>query len=351
MRRNGNSFPLPGRLAARLLAAGLLLGLGYARPANAETGDTLSAVRARGELRCGVSQGISGFSAKGEDGQWHGMDADFCRAVAIAALGDANKVKFVPLSALQRFRALQTQSIDLLTRTTTWTVSREANFSVVFAGVTYYDSQGIMLRADLPGSLEGRRVCIESGTDELDDITSYAQGKNWHLTPVLVADKAEQMQKLGSGACDAVVGDISSLQELRADLPKPDAYKILPDKIAKEPLGPLVRWDDGQWIVLTRAVYAVLIDADERGLTQKEAQSMVSGGTLNQSETDYLTATNQIGTALGLSPDWAVQIIANIGNYGEMFNRNLGKDSALNMDPGPNQPWTKGGLLYAPPLQ
>jgi general L-amino acid transport system substrate-binding protein len=347
--------PLPGRFTARLLAAGLLLALGAALPVHAETGDTLSTIRARGVLRCGVSQGVTGFSTQGQDGQWHGLDVDFCRAMAAAALGDPHKVKFIPLSAPQRFPALQTQSIDILARNTTWTVAREANFSVIFVGVTYYDSEGLLVRATLPGaagdSLDGLRVCVETGTDQLDSITAYARTKNWHITPVIVADLAELRQKLDGGACDAAVDDISGLHDLLSTLPRPGDYKILPDKIAKEPLGPLVRWDDGQWIVLARAVYAALIDADERGLTQAQAQAMLAGGTLTQQETDYLADTNQIGIALALASNWAVQVIAATGNYGEMFDRNLGAGSALKLDPGPNRPWTEGGLLYAPPLQ
>jgi general L-amino acid transport system substrate-binding protein len=322
--------------------------------AQAESGDTFRVIRARGVLRCGVSEGITGFSQRDETGRWSGIDVDFCRAVAAAVLGDASKVRFQPLSARARFPALASREIDILARNTTWSVVREATFSVLFVGVLYYDSQGLMARADSPfahgDSLDGAKVCVEQGSNQLPDLTEYSRIKNWHITPLVLPSFSAAHKAMLDGACPILTDDLSALTEMLLHVPDPAAYVIRPDHISKEPLGPVVRWDDGQWAVIVRAVYAALLDADEHGLTQQRARVIGPEGG-DAEATAYLAATAPIGQALGLAPNWAAMAVGSVGNYGEMFDRDLGAASPLKLDRGVNRPWTAGGLLYAPPFR
>ena len=342
--------------AARLVVTAISLSLFifHVLPASALPGDTIQLVRARGYLRCGVSEGIAGFSMRDSTGNWSGIDVDFCRAVAAVVLGNPNKVEFISLRATARFPALYSREIDILARNTTWTVEREAVFSVIFVGILYADSQGFLARADSPfahgDTLDGARICVEEGTNQLDDLQKFADGQGWHITPVIYSDMASGHKDLADGSCSVLTDDISALTEMLLHVPDRSAYVLRPERIAKEPLGPAVRWDDGQWLVLVRAVYAVLIDAEERGLTQVQAKEIpATGGTPQQRA--YVHEAARIGRALGIPRNWAALAVASVGNYGEMFDRNLGGLSTLKLERGLNRPWTQGGLLYAPPFQ
>lgn len=322
--------------------------------ARADPGDTLATVRMRGYLRCGVSEGITGFSMRNAQGVWAGIDVDFCRAVAAAALGDAQKVQFIPLHATARFPALALQEIDILARNTTWSVFREPTFQVEFTGVLYFDSEGFITAGNGPfahsKTLDGATICVEDGSNQASNVTEYAKLQNWQVKLVTAANFNVARQKLASGGCSVLTDDRSALAEMLLHTPNPADYIIRPEEIAKEPFSPAVRWDDPAWTVLVRAVYAALIDADERGLTQAKAAA-INAGSNDPLASVYLGETAPIGRALSLAPDWAVVAVAAAGNYGEIFNRNLGAGSPLKLDPGPNKPWTEGGLLYAPPFQ
>jgi general L-amino acid transport system substrate-binding protein len=333
----------PRRSAAALLALCLLA----AAPARADMGETLVRIRSRGAVLCGVTQGQAGFSKQGPDGVWHGLDADFCRAVAAAALGDASRVRFVPLQAAYRFPALQLGEVDLLARTTTWTVEREAAFGVVFAGVIYFDEQKVLARRDSPvtkpGGLNGAKVCVVQGTNLPGALQTYARAHGWEIILVHQKLRADAVRALIDGTCDAYTSDFADIVQARAEAGS--AFDVLPDDITREPLGPAVRWNDDQWLVLVRAVLAALIDAEARGLTQKLA---TDGGAI----TDAMSrATAGFASALRIDPRWALRAVAAAGNYGEMFDRDVGAGSELKLDRGRNRLWKNGGLMWAPPLQ
>ena len=243
---------------------------------------------------------------------------------------------------------------DGLARNTTWSVEREATFAVIFVGVLYYDSQGFVARADSrfahADTLDGARICVELGTNQLENVRAFARREGWQVTPVEATNLGVGRKDVQAGACDVITDDISALHEMLLRVPDPAAFVMRPERISKEPLGPVVRWDDGKWLALVRAVYAALLDADERGLTQAQAQAIGGdGGDATQSA--YLAQTAGIARAFGIAPNWAALAVASAGNYGEMFARNLGTDSRLKLEPGPNRPWNQGGLLYAPPFQ
>jgi len=333
----------------------VLVLLAWIVRADADFVDILGLVQERGVLNCGVSKGVIGFSVRDAAGAWSGIDVDFCRAVAAAVLGDPAKVQFIPLSVTDRFLSLETSETDILARNTTWTVAREATFSVIFVGVLYYDSQGFMVRADSPlahaDTLDYEQVCIENDGNQINVLNEYVLKKNWRFIRVVAAaDLATARQEFLSGKCSVLTADISALTGMLLNIPDPAAYVIRPERIAKQPLGPLVRWGDGRWVALVRAVYAALIDAEERGLTQQQARAISRPGAASASA-DYLAETAQTAAALGIAPNWAARAVGAVGNYGEMFERNLGSDSPLKLARGPNRPWTQGGLLYAPPFQ
>jgi general L-amino acid transport system substrate-binding protein len=308
----------------------------------------------RGEVRCGVSEGIQGFSIRNAAGAWSGIDVDFCRAVAAAVLGDPSKVRFVALGATARFPAIASREIDILARDTTWTVVREAAFSIIFVGVTYYDSQGFMVHADgkfaHAANLDGARMCIENGSNQLAELRTYSRANGWRFTPVMDAGLNAGRKTFQDGGCDVLMDDVSALHEMLLRVPDPSAYLIRPEHFSQSPLGPAVRWDDGQWIAIVRAVYAALVDADVRGLTQDQARQLVNGKP-DPAHATYLDETALIGRTYGISPLWAALAVSSVGNYGQIFDRNLGSGSPLKLDPGANRPWTQGGLLYAPPFQ
>jgi general L-amino acid transport system substrate-binding protein len=324
-------------------------------PGWAGAGDVLDGVRKQKIVRCGVSEGIVGFSAKDATGRWTGMDVDFCRAVAAAVLGDPEKVKFVPLFASARFPALQSGEIDLLVRNTTWTLGREAYLGVEFAGILVYDGQGFMVprkgKVRRISDLKGATICIEKGTTHEPNLADYFHAHGLPYKPLVLESVAEIREALVSGRCQAYTSDASQLASVRMQVPDGTRrYIILPDLISKEPLGPVVRRGDEEWFTLVKWVLFALIQAEELGITRDNVR------TLRDTTTDpavqrLLGRTGGFGKALGVNNDWVVQVIEAVGNYGEMFARNLGREGVLKLERGLGRLWNQGGLMYAPPFR
>ena len=337
-----------------VLAAILTLFLaGLSRTAQA--GETLDAVKARGRLRCGVSEGIAGFSERSPSGRWTGLDVDFCRAVAAAVLGDAEKVAFVPLKASERFPALQNRSIDLLLRNTTWTLGREAGLKVQFPGVLFYDGQAFMVSkktgAKKIAQLNGATVCVEKGTTHVQNLADFAAAQGMKVIPLVIDSTAGVTSAFFSGRCAAYTSDASQLAAVRLQAPGgPQSFEILSERISKEPLGPVVRRGDDDWFTLVRWVLFGLIEAEEAGITHNNIVTVLKE-THDPVVKRILGIEGGFGKALGTTDDWAVRAVKAGGNYGEMFERNVGNRSALKLDRGLNRLWTQGGLMYAPPLQ
>jgi general L-amino acid transport system substrate-binding protein len=339
-------------IVKRVLLGSLLLVTVGTLPAYAAEGDTLALVKARGALRCGVSEGIAGFSAKDPSGHWSGIDADFCRAVAAAALGSADRVVFVPLKASARFPALQGGGIDLLARNTTWTLLREGALKIQFAGVLYYDGQAFMVPkggdAKTITALAGATVCVEKGTSSENQLPEYFAAKGLNVKPLVVDDATKVADAFFAGRCAAYTADASQLAAARLRAPGgPQAYVILPERISKEPLGPAVRGNDENWLILVRWVLFALVAAEEGGVTRDNVQQRMRDPLVQRA----LSAGVQVSQALGVEPGWTVRAVQSVGNYGELYDRNLGSRSQLNLERGLNRPWTQGGLMYAPPMR
>jgi general L-amino acid transport system substrate-binding protein len=338
-------------LVISLLLAGLLV-IGAVPRAHAADGETLAQVKARGLLRCGVSEGIAGFSMRKPRDAWSGIDVEFCRAVAAAALGSPDKVSFVPLRASERFPALAESRIDLLARNTSWTLLRESTLGVQFAGVLFYDSQVFMVRVPGgPQTLAGLRneaVCVQKGTSSEGHLLAYSAANRLNMHLVALGSAAETRDAFFSGRCSAWTGDASQLAAARIAAPGgPQTCTILPERIAQEPLGPAVRGDDLSWLVLVRWVLIALLGAEELGLTQANLASRSHEAGVRTA----LVAGEEIDRNLGVEPGWALRAVQAVGNYGEMFDRNLGPASPLNLERGPNRLWTQGGLMYVPPIR
>lgn len=323
----------------------------------AQAGDILNGVKARGELRCGVSEGIPGFSEVDGAGRWKGLDVDFCRAVAAAVLGDAGKVSFMPLRASTRFPALQARRIDLLVRNTTWTLAREASFDVRFPAILFYDGQSFMVPQasgiTKVADLQGATVCLVKGTTHVQHLEEYANAHDLRFTPMVVETAREGADALFAGRCQAFSSDSAQLAAMRLYAPEGGAgYAILPERISKEPLAPVVAGGDSEWVRLVRWVLYVLILAEEQGVTQANVATKLRD--LLQLKTHYrITGREQefkFGHLLGVPDNWVERAIAAVGNYAEVYERNLGRDSALKIERGLNRLWNQGGLLYAPPL-
>lgn len=319
---------------------------------------TLQAVRKRGYLICGVHPGLPGFAFKDIQGVWRGLDADMCRAVAAAVLGDATKARFLPLATEDRFRALQDGRIDVLTRNTSWTFARDAGLRLEFTAVTYYDGQGFLAPRALGLSsaeeLSGARICVLEGTENAQNLSDYFGARGLHVTPVMVAneDAARRAYENQGEGCDAISTDISALAAQRSQMNNPGAHAILPTVISKEPLGPVVRQDDPAWTDIVRwSVYSTLL-AEELGLNARTVEA--ARKTAADPETRRLLGVEgDLGPLLGLSDDWAYQIIRQVGAYHEIFQRDVGQDSALKLDRGLNALWSapRPGLMYAPPMR
>jgi general L-amino acid transport system substrate-binding protein len=317
--------------------------------------ETVKSIHTRGQLRCGVSEGIPGFSARDAAGRWSGLDVDLCRAVAAAVLGDPARVKFVPLKASARFPALKAGQVDLLARNTTWTMSREVLLAVEFPAVLYYDGQAFMVPAELSNtpaeSLRGP-ICIEKGTTNERNLVKFFAARGAKVETLVIDSAHGAAEALFAGKCRAYTSDASQLAALRLQAPGGTGkYVILPERISKEPLGPVVQNDDPHWTSLVRWVLYTLVEAEERGITRATADKAVPlaiarGSTDARARADWDYSARE----LGLRQDWAVQAIRAVGNYGEMFERNLGAGSPLRLERGLNRLWTQGGLMYAPPL-
>ena len=332
-------------------AAAFLL-LAIATPAFA--GPTLDKIKLRGYVTCGVSTGLAGFSIADQQGRYTGLDVDTCRAIAAAVLGDASKTRFVPGTAQQRFTQLQSGETDVLTRNTTWTLTREADLGLLFAPPNYYDGQGFMVAKKLGVSrakeLNGATICVQAGTTTELNLADYFRTHQMSFKPLVIETLDQTENAFYSGRCDAFTADRSGLAGSRAGrTANPDEYVILPEVISKEPLAPAVRQGDDEWFEIVRWTVYALIDAEEKGVNSKNVDAM-------KKSTDpeiqrMLGVVPGMGKALHLGNAWAYDIIKQVGNYGEMFDRDVGKDSALKLDRGINALWTQGGLMYAMPIR
>ena len=337
------------KVAAGLVSV-LALGVAAATPASAGTLDT---VKGKNVLTCGANTGLAGFGLPDDKGQWTGLDVDFCRAMASAVLGDATKIKFVALDAKNRFTALQSGEVDVLSRNTTWTSSRESTLGLLFGPTTYYDGQGFMVRKKLnvasAKDLNGASVCVQQGTTTELNLADYFRANGMKYESVAFQSEDETLKAYESGRCDAFTTDASGLYAERLRLINPDEHMVLPEIISKEPLAPSVRQGDDQWYDVMRWTAFALITAEELGVTSKNADEMLKSE--NPNIRRLLGAEGDQGKGLGLTNDWAYKIVKQVGNYGEIFDRNVGEGSALKIQRGINALWNKGGLQYAPPIR
>jgi general L-amino acid transport system substrate-binding protein len=320
----------------------------------AHAGKTLDGVKARGQLICGVNTSGPGFSNADSQGRWTGLDVDFCRAVAAAALGDAGKVKFVPLNSQQRFTSLQSGEIDVLSRNSTWTLTRDASLGVVFTGINYFDGQGFMvpkkLKIDSAKKMNGATVCVQAGTTSEKNVADYFAANAMKYKPV-VFDTAEAITSaFFAGRCQVYTTDMSDLAGARTKAPKADDYVILPQVISKEPLGPSVRRGDDEWFQIVRWTLFAMLEAEEDGLTQANVDEQKTANK-DPGVQRFLGVSEDTGKLLGLDAAWAYRIVKQVGNYGESFERNLGPKTPVGLPRGVNNLWTKGGLMYAPPIR
>ena len=339
-------------MTAKLKLACLAGALVAAASTTAFAGARVDAIKARGELICGVNTALGGFSIADSTGKWVGLDADVCRAVAAALLGDGNKVKFVPLNAQQRFTALQSGEVDVLSRNTTWTLSRDTQLGLNFAATTYYDGQGFMvpkaLNVTSAKQLAGASVCVQPGTTTELNLADYFRANNMQYKPVVIENIAEVNAAFFAGRCDALTTDASGLASVRKnDAKNPNDYVILPEIISKEPLGPAVAQGDEQWTDIVRWTVFALLEAEEYGITQANVEEMAKTST-NPNIKRVLGATPGMGKAIGLDEDWVVKAVKSVGNYGEVWTRNI---TPLGLPRGVNNLWNKGGLMYAPPIR
>jgi general L-amino acid transport system substrate-binding protein len=335
----------------KLLAASAIALAGCTGLAVAQT-KTLDTVKQRGTLSCGISTGLAGFSQPDDKGTWTGMDVDYCKAIAAAVFGDAGKVKYVPTNAKERFTALQSGEIDVLNRNTTWTLARDSSLGLSFAGVNYYDGQGFMVKATLgvksAKELGGATVCVQTGTTTELNLADYFKNNNMTYKPVVFEKLDESVQSYLSGRCDVYTTDQSGLYSIRVQQSKPEEHVVLPEIISKEPLGPSVRQGDSQWLTIVKWVHFTLLNAEELGITQANVEQMAASDT-NPDVKRLLGKDGDLGKGIGLDNDFAVKIIKAVGNYGEIFDRNVGANSRLKIARGLNNLWNKGGLQYAPP--
>ncbi len=326
------------------LAASLVIGV---------NAGTLQDVKNRDSLNCGVSTGLAGFSQKDEKGKWSGIDVDACRAVAAAVLGDADKVSYKPLTAKERFTALQSGEIDMLSRNTTWTHTRDTSLGLNFVGTTYYDGQGFMVKKSLgvksAKELDGAAVCIQAGTTTELNLADYFRANNMKYKAITFDTSDQTRGGFDSGRCDVLTSDQSQLYALRIGLTDPDSAMVLPEVISKEPLGPVVRQGDDEWFNIVRWSVFALIEAEFLGIDSKSVGKVRNNG--NPAQKRLLGSEGDAGEKLGLSADWAYNIVKQVGNYGETFEKNVGAGSPLKISRGLNAQWNQGGILYSPPIR
>jgi general L-amino acid transport system substrate-binding protein len=336
----------------KLLTA--VLGLSVAgATVGVASAQTLQETQNRGNLRCGVNTGLPGFGYQDDSGEWAGLDVDYCRAVAAAIFDDPSAVTFSPLSAVQRFPALQNNEVDMLARNTTWTMDRDTALGLAFAGVNYYDGQGFMVREELGVTsaleLSGATICVQSGTTTELNLADYFASNNLEYNPVVIESQADVNAAYDSGRCDALTTDASGLYASRLEMGNADEHIVLPEIISKEPLGPAVRQGDFQWFNLVKWVHFALLNAEELGVTQANIDEMLQSE--NPDIRRLLGLDGTFGESIGLENDWAVKVIRHVGNYGEIFERNVGSETPLGIARGQNALWTNGGLQYAPPVR
>jgi len=315
---------------------------------------TLDTVKQRGEVLCGTTTGFAGFSAPNAKGEWEGLDVDLCKSIAAAVLGDASKFKAVPLNSQQRFTALQSGEIDVLTRNTTVTQQRDTALGILGAGINFYDGQGFLVPKKLgvnsAKELDGATVCMQTGTSNENTMADWARANNIKYTPVVFDQFNEVVNAFAAGRCDVFTTDASGLASIRiSKLSNPDDYQVLPEIISKEPLGPFVRQGDDQWLNIVKWTLQAMINAEELGLTTANVDEALQS--TNPNVQRLLGVTPGAGKNLGLNEKWAYNIIKQVGNYGESFERNVGQDSPLKINRGQNAQWNQGGLLYGLPVR
>jgi general L-amino acid transport system substrate-binding protein len=338
-----------------LVMAGLM-GAGVLASTSAVAGKDLDAIKARGTLVCGVNTGLAGFSAADSQGKWTGLDVDVCRAIAAAVLGDAEKVRYSPLTAQQRFTALQSGEVDILVRNTTWTLTRDTSLGMHFAGVNFYDGQGFMVPRSLnvksAKQMKGATVCVQSGTTTELNLTDYSRANNLDLRPVVFEKQEAATGAYFSGRCQVFTTDASGLASVRSkEAAKPDDHVILPELISKEPLGPAVRRGDDEFFAIAKWTLNALIEAEEFGITQANIDEMKKSSKNPGIMRLIGAGTEDTGKLLGLDKDWAYRAIKAVGNYGESFERHVGEKTPIGLPRGVNNLWTNGGVLYAPPVR
>ena len=314
---------------------------------------TLKRTVRRGEVFCGVNVGLPGFSSQDEKGNWTGFDVDFCRAVAAAIFDDPAKARFIPLDASERFKELQNRKVDILSRNSTWSMSREQNYDLYFPAVAYYDGQGFMLprarNIESALDLNGSKVCVQGSTTTELNLADYFRTNNMKYEEMKFPKLEEVIKAYDSGKCDTLTADVSQLYALRLNMTKPNDHIILPDVISKEPLAPVVRQRDDDWMMIVKWTLYAMIDAEELGVNSKNIDEALKS---KKPEVMRLVGTEgSYGEDLGLTKDWAVRIIRHVGNYGEVYDRNVGAESKLHIPRGMNQLWNAGGIQYAPPIR
>jgi general L-amino acid transport system substrate-binding protein len=331
----------------------IIVALAMAAFAHDASAQTLKTVKERGVLNCGANGTLAGFGLPDAKGNWTGLDVDFCRALAAAIFNDPTKVKFTPLSAKDRFTALQSGEIDVLSRNTTWTISRDTSLGLNFTGVIFYDGQGFMVHKELKVNsaleLNGASVCVQQGTTTELNLADFFRAHKMELKTVTFATANEAVKAYDAGRCDAYTTDSSGLYAERLRLSNPDDNIVLPEIISKEPLGPVVRHGDDQWFDIVKWVLFAMVNAEELGITSKNIDDMMKS--TNPAIKRFVGTEGSYGEQLGLTKDWAVRIIKAVGNYGEAFERNVGSGSPLKIDRGLNKLWNKGGIQYAPPIR
>jgi len=344
----------------RTFRGGLLIGLAVAVLVAAaaityERYDTRTLKRTvrRGEVLCGVNKGLPGFSIPDDKGNWTGFDVDFCRAVAAAIFDDPSKARFVPLDANERFKELESRKVDILSRNSTWSMARELDYDLYFPAVAYYDGQGFMLprarNIDNALDLKGSKVCVQSNTTTQLNLADYFRANHMNYEEVKFDKLDDVIKAYDAGKCDTLTSEISQLYALRLNLSKPNDHTILPDLISKEPLAPVVRQRDDDWMMIVKWTLYAMIDAEELGVTSKNIDEALKS---KKPDVMRLVGTEgNYGEQLGLTNDWAVRVIRHVGNYGEMYDRNIGADSKLKIPRGMNQLWNAGGVQYAPPIR
>ncbi|WP_150286845.1 amino acid ABC transporter substrate-binding protein [Rhabdaerophilum calidifontis] len=335
------------------LMMSVALGAALGMVAGAASAQTLNQVKTRGVLQCGSNTGLAGFGQPDAQGNWTGLDVDFCRAVAAAIFNDAAKVKFVPLSAKDRFTALQSGEVDVLVRNTTWTMSRDTSLGLEFGPVNYYDGQGFMVRKKLKIAsameLSGASVCTQQGTTTELNLADFFRANKLKYEVVTFATSDETTKAYDAGRCDAFTTDASGLYSERLRLTNPDDHMVLPEIISKEPLGPAWRHGDNQWGDIIKWTHYAMLTAEELGVTKANVDEQLKS--TNPDVKRLLGTEGKFGEAIGLTNDWAYRIIKHVGNYGEVFEKNVGQGSRLKIARGVNALWNKGGLQYAPPIR